>query len=216
MLFLSNVDKVPVLLHNKDRTKAVTPQMDRWFNGRLRRADLPKGVGTKVDSDGKYIRTPIELCFEILNEVKKAAGNFTEKKVLVVDTVEFLPVLLTFGVKPCNIMFVAPYEYKGKIAKALGIHVRQNSLLTWNENMEFDVVVGNPPYNVGTDTTTTGTGGGTSKLFLKFVKTGFKNLKDNGFIGFVTPKGVRGTLLNHKDFANATIHCYSLMTELDV
>ena len=154
----------------------LTQAMQDWMNEMLGRADSSNDVKTKVDADGKYIRTPWELCFEILGNIKQSVTDLSNKKILVVDTVEFIPVLLAFGVNKCNIVFVAPYEFKGKIASSLGVTMVQESLLTWKPNMKFDVVVGNPPYQAGRD-----------KLFYqKFVNRAYE-LSDD-VVAMITPR----------------------------
>lgn len=156
----------------------LTQAMQDWMNEMLGRADSSNDVKTKVDADGKYIRTPWELCFEIIHNIKDAAGNLSNKKILVVDTVEFIPVLLAFGVNKCNIVFVAPYEFKGKIASSLGVTVVQESLLTWKPNMKFDVVVGNPPYQDENK----------NPLYYKFHNKILKTvINDGGILAFITP-----------------------------
>ena len=115
------------------------PEMLRWMNDMLRRADLSDDIKTKVDAEGKYIRTPFELCEEIIQQIKTTAVDLGNKTFLVVDTVEFIPVLLAFGVNKCNITFVAPYEFKGKIANALGVQVVKQSLIERKPDMKFDV-----------------------------------------------------------------------------
>ncbi len=165
----------------------LTQAMQHWMNEMLRRADSSNDVKTKVDADGKYIRTPWELCFEILGNIKQSVTDLSNKKILVVDTVEFVPVLLAFGVNKCNIVFVAPYEFKGKIASSLGVTVVQESLLIWKTDMKFDVVVGNPPYN-GDDGEQRDASGNTnnSNLYFEFIR---KSLKITNVLSFVVPAG---------------------------
>jgi site-specific DNA-methyltransferase (adenine-specific) len=152
-------------------------EMRNWMNELLTRADGANDIATKVDNEGKYIRTPWELCAEIIAQIKQSANDLSNAKVLVVDTVEFIPVLLAFGVNKCNITYVAPYEFKGKIAASLGAHVMQEQLLTWSANMKFDVVVGNPPYQDGRD-----------KLFYqKFVNRAYELSSD--VVAMITPAG---------------------------
>lgn len=161
----------------------------RWMNEKLNRADHSSDVATKVDADGKYIRTPWELCEEIVGQIA-ALSPLQGKKILVVDTVEFIPVLLAFGAEKCNITYAAPYAYKGaSIAGVIGVRVVQQSLLDWKPDMKFDVVVGNPPYQDGKD-----------QYFYKgFVEKSF-NLTD-GVVAMITSANwVSGTGKSKKFF----------------
>jgi hypothetical protein len=169
----------------------LTPEMIRWMTNGLDRADSTD-VQTKVDTDGKYIRTPWELCEEIVSEIARAVSKIVStdpedswmwenalkgKDILVVDTVEFIPVLLAFGAEPCKITFVAPYEFKGKIATSLGVRVVQESLLTWKPDMKFDVIVGNPPYQNDKG----------NIIYYKFHNKVIDSMTEGGVMTFITP-----------------------------
>jgi hypothetical protein len=158
----------------------LTPADIKWMNEKLKRADLSNDVKIipSKHPDGKYIRTPDELCGEIVSQITVHLP-LKDKKILVVDTVEFIPVLLAFGAEKCNITYIAPYEYKGPlIAAIIGVRVVQQSLLEWEPDMKFDVVVGNPPYQDENK----------NPLYYKFHNKVLKDIiKGNGILAFVTP-----------------------------
>ena len=158
-----------------------------WMNQALNRADASNDVITKGD---KYVRTPWELCEEIVGQIA-AQSPLQGKKILVVDTVEFIPVLLAFGAEKCNITYVAPYEYKGAmIAGVIGVRVVQQSLLDWRPDMKteppkFDVVVGNPPFQITAGKSKVSVG---TKLIKKF----FEYVEDAGFYAMISASNFLG------------------------
>lgn len=155
-------------------TKLATKVIN-WMNEALTRADESNDVKTKVDADGKYIRTPWSLCEEIVGQIAERSP-LAGKKILVVDTVEFIPVLLAFGAEKCNITYVAPYQYKGSsIAGVIGVRVVQQSLLEWKPDMKFDVVVGNPPYQDGKN----------NNFYQEFVRKALE--LSNNHVAMITP-----------------------------
>ena len=147
------------------------------MNQALDRADRSTDVKTKVDSEGRYIRTSWNFCEKIVSDI--AGVDLSNKKILVVDTVELILVLLTWGAKKANIVYIAPYKYKGSIAKQLGVRVVQQSLLEWESDMKFDIIIGNPPYQHPEKKE--------DKLWPRFVVASVKLLKDHGTISMITP-----------------------------
>lgn len=188
--------------YNTSMSTKLNPKVEKWMSDALRRADLSNDVKTKVDTDGKYICTPWELCEEIVGQIA-GISPLQGKKILVVDTVEFIPVLLAFGAEKCNITYVAPYSYKGaSIAGVIGVRVVQQSLLEWKPDMKFDVVVGNPPYTDGTQAA--------NEIYTEIVDRVF-SMTDPEIMAMITPenfvngaqkkKQIREKILSKHSFA---------------
>ena len=90
------------------------------------------------------------------------------------------------GFKPENIYAVELnqkyYELGSAMFERLGVNYFFADFLTWNPQMQFDVVIGNPPYQ----------GGSFDKkvyksLWPKFWSKAFELVKDDGFVSLITP-----------------------------
>ena len=76
--------------------------------------------------------------------------------------------------------------------------------------MDFDVVVGNPPFN-NADKKTTGGTGGNSTLYRTFRKKALSVLKPGGILAFVSPKAIIKDLIKDDN----QVDVINLMTEYD-
>jgi hypothetical protein len=95
--------------------------------------------------------TPYELCFEILEKLQIQPG----KKVLIVSALEFIPVLIDyFGIDKKDIFFLDEGRRDGtmktvkKWVLLTELDFTRDQVLTIEgaQNMKFDYIVGNPPY----------------------------------------------------------------------
>jgi hypothetical protein len=120
------------------------------------------------------VHTPQALVEEILGKI-----DLTDKKIFVPFNVEFVVSLVcTFNVKPANILFYSDHKNKSKFVERMG--VEYTSLL--EQTMQFDVIVGNPPFKNGNET------GGKSSLWRKIVAKSWSIVKDNGTLIMVSPQ----------------------------
>lgn len=79
--------------------------------------------------------------------------------------------------------------------------------------MKFDFIIGNPPFNISKDNNIAGTGGNTT-LYKKSTKYAISLLKKNGFLAFITLKGIITDF--YKNDYNNQIHNINLMDNIDV
>ena len=76
--------------------------------------------------------------------------------------------------------------------------------LQWNPEMQFDVIVGNPPYQDVTNKAAN------NKLWMKFIFKSFNLLEEGGYISFVTPRTFVGRTLTPAKIHSLLSSDYSL------
>ena len=139
--------------------------------------DLYKYLETTSRFTGAHdIFTPRLLVEKMLTDIDTA-----NKKIFVLYNVEFvISLIYTYKINPANILFYSDHVNKSKMVERMGIKYT-NSL---EQNMKFDVIVGNPPYQDGSKD------GGQNKIYNQISKTSIDLLTPTGIIAFVTPTSV--------------------------
>ena len=64
-----------------------------------------------------------------------------------------------------------------KYVGGLGAHIVNTDFLTWQPKMQFDVIIGNPPYQMGKN----------SNFYVKFIERSAELLKEGGYFSFIIP-----------------------------
>jgi hypothetical protein len=165
---------------------------------------------------GHKVHTPWMLVESIIQKIKTS----TNKEIAVLYNVEWVFTLIFLkGVKSKNITFFGDCEKKRKLVEGWGCNYVDVSVLLENNIrkeycVKFDIIVGNPPFNIReeTDSTITGVSGKTN-LFKDFVKMIPSLIKPGGTIGFITPKGVVKMLQEHDIVCNYDVVDFNLMSE---
>lgn len=138
---------------------------------------------SKACSKGKFNGGHAAFTPRLLVEELMSTINSKDKlrgKILVLFNVEFvISLVYTYNVNPENITFYSDHTNKTMIAKRLNVKYVITEL---EQDMEFDIVVGNPPFKKGKET------GGASSLWRKIVSRAWPLLKDNGTMIMVAPQ----------------------------
>jgi hypothetical protein len=148
--------------------------------------DLNKGILGSPDSE--------ELWSAIINQIPNSVLKKPNVRILCVaaghatEAVILARRMLALGVnkKSVNesIWLIDKYQvfaHEAKIVRGFK-NVVTDDFLIWNPNMEFDVIVGNPPFKNGNEV------GGKSSLWRKIVAKSWSILKDDGYIAMISPQ----------------------------
>jgi hypothetical protein len=151
-------------------------------------------IANTLSDDFHTQATPFPLCIEMAEKV----GSYldSERKWLVIANLEFLLVLRKyFEYRGWNfedhVSFATPCEQKAEFARFIGVkniikYSYSNFKESWNVSKKFDVIIGNPPYNLPIDKDKTlGTQG--AKVWKNFILLAFEILNENGYLCYITP-----------------------------
>jgi predicted RNA methylase len=98
--------------------------------------------------------------------------------------------LIERGVEPKNIFAVEIdskyYELGSNMFQRFGVNYVHADFLTWQPEMQFDVIIGNPPYQDAS------TASHDKKLWTKFFDRSLELLTAGGILSFVTPNSLVG------------------------
>ena len=101
--------------------------------------------------------------------------------------------LIERGVNPEKIHAVelspAYFDLGNGMFSRLGVNYIQTDFLTWNPQMQFNIIIGNPPYQDSNNFAKN------NKLWMKFVFSSLKLLKKGGYLSMITPNSFVGRTL---------------------
>lgn len=124
--------------------------------------------------DGMFV--PAELTNEMLDKV---SGD----KVLVLYSFEMLPLLHERGYTDVVLVTDNPKKYIRNLVNKYGYEAMtmKELQITMEEDMKFDLVIGNPPFQNPNSNSSSG------KLWGRFVEFAFESVDEGGIVAMITP-----------------------------
>jgi len=161
---------------NTDKQEVAKAQIEHILNTTI--DDTKRFLESYREAMNHPIYTPYDLCDSILDKLnlKKPYKN-ENRKILVFYTAEFVTQLILRGFSRDNITLYTQEECS--TTRILCEKLLDIDYITGDIDMQFDVIVGNPPYQ--------DTAGAGSQLWPAFVKLALDNLKDKGAMSFIHP-----------------------------
>ena len=133
------------------------------------------------------VYVPFQLAKQFVNNLPKRKYNKEGITILVANALNgTIPLMMRERFPLARIICGEEFEYFRDHLERLGFET-----FKWEEiNMEFDVIVGNPPYQKPKSDSRMGSRGA-SELWAEFVNKGLSILKDNGHFAFIHPNAWR-------------------------
>ena len=142
-----------------------------WSNPDLKLLDPSSGIGN----------FPVIAYYKLMDGLKKKIKNKQARSKHIIENMLYMVELNPENVRKCK-----------KIFKEIDSNSKPNiekcSYFNYKPDFEFDIIMGNPPWNKSRKDGRFGGG----VLWDKFIHHAFKMLNSSGYLCFITPTGWRG------------------------
>ncbi len=129
---------------------------------------------------------PVAVYLRLMDGLKTQIPNDENRKKHIVENMLYMSELNKKNVFICHQVFNMNNQFKMNLYE--GDTLELNIVSVWSIN-NFDVILGNPPYNKGGIRSHTGKqlGDKNETIWTKFIEKSFNWLKPNGFLVFINP-----------------------------
>jgi len=124
---------------------------------------------------------PIAVYLRLMEGLKNEIKDMKERKKHILENMLYMSELNKKNVLVCKQIFDINNEFK--------LNIYQGDTLNLDIDIEFDIIIGNPPYNKGGIRSHTGKqlGEKNETIWTKFIEKAFKWLKPNGYLAYINP-----------------------------
>ena len=163
----------PMILINEMLNKL---PLDVWKNKNLKWLDPASGMGN----------FPIAVYLKLMETLKDEIKDVKERKKHILENMLYMCELNKKNVLVCKQIFDINNEYKLNLYEGDTLILKPFEIF---KVKQFDVILGNPPYNKGGIRSHTGEqlGEKNETIWPKFIEKAFKWLKPNGYLAFINP-----------------------------
>ena len=124
---------------------------------------------------------PIAVYLRLMEGLKNEIKDMKERKKHILENMLYMSELNKKNVLVCKQIFDINNEFK--------LNIYQGDTLNLDIDIEFDIIIGNPPYNKGGIRSHTGKqlGEKNETIWTKFIEKAFKWLKPDGYLAYINP-----------------------------
>ena len=163
----------PMILVNEMLDKL---PIEVWKNKNLKWLDPSTGMGN----------FPITVYLRLMEGLKDVIKDVKERKKHILENMLYMCELNKKNVLVCNQIFDINNEYKLNLYEGDTLEFKPFEIF---KVKQYDVILGNPPYNKGGIRSHTGKqlGEKNETIWTKFIEKAFKWLKPNGYLAYINP-----------------------------
>jgi adenine-specific DNA-methyltransferase len=172
--------------------------LEVWKNKNLKWLDPCCGMGN----------FPIAVYLRLMEELSDEIEDIKERKKHILENMLYMCELNKKNVLVCNQIFDINNEYKLNLYEGDSLLIDYNKLF---KIKQFDIIMGNPPYQKENKKNDSARGGTNNNLYLEFINNAISLLMSNGYLLFIHPLNWRkiGSKI-FTEFINRNIHYLKL------